>query len=207
VARREWMGARQPGMEGHDPGLGAEADHRRDGDQRLDRRPGGLRGGWIADAADAGQRQQRDPDSGPAEMRDREVLEHRRARRTFLAGHEDRRRRQQRHELPEEKEGDRAARGEYTGERQHERGAEDAKRRAVWSVAQGSARMDQRGAGAGGQGEQEEAGEGVEAEVEAGAVAEARPRCGRSEQKEESACAEAEHAESLHHIAHAARAA
>ncbi len=50
VGRRERVGARQPGVEGHQPGLGTEADDAGDRDRRRHRRPGARQALGVADA-------------------------------------------------------------------------------------------------------------------------------------------------------------
>ena len=77
VARRHRVGAGQPGVQRHQPGLGAEADQRGDQHQRLD--AGALRGerARVGERPVVGEGEDRDPDPGAAEVGDREVDEDR----------------------------------------------------------------------------------------------------------------------------------
>ena len=65
-----------------------------------------------------------DPGAGAGDMRDRDVEEDRSPRRLVGAADEDQRRRQQRHQLPAGEEGQRVARAQHLGEREHEHAGE-----------------------------------------------------------------------------------
>ena len=90
MARRDRVGARQPGVQRHQARLGAEADDRGDDDQRL--HPGALGGErpGVAQRAVVGEREHADPDAGAAEVGHRQVDEDGMANRGVAATHEDR---------------------------------------------------------------------------------------------------------------------
>ena len=95
------MRARQPRVQRHQPRLGPEPDDRRDRD---DGRHTGRQCHAAADRPVIGERQQRHPRAHSADVRDREIHEHCPAHtRVGSPGGQDRRRRQQRHQLPARK--------------------------------------------------------------------------------------------------------
>ncbi len=141
VGRRDRVGARQPGVQRHQPGLRAEADERRHGDERL--QPARRR--RAAERPGVREHEQRDPDADAAEVADREVDEDGAAHGPVASGDEDRAGRHERHQLPAGEERDRVAGGQHRRERQHEGRRERGQRTTGDArVAQPVARGEQR---------------------------------------------------------------
>ncbi len=124
VGGRHGVGARQPRVQRHEAGLGAEADQRGDRDERLGPAPRRRQRGGIADRAVALEDEERDPHPGAAEVGDRQVTVDRRPDRRVAPGDEDRGRRDDRHQLPQGEEGRHVARRQHPGERQQEPGGQ-----------------------------------------------------------------------------------
>ncbi len=154
-------------MQRYETRLRPEPDEGRHGDERLCTRAGGCHRRGISDPAVVREREERDPDAGSPEVRDRDIRIHGRASLPVSAREQDRGRRDERHQLPEDKEADDVASGEHTGERQQEHARQGADRRCVRAPGQVVAReQERRDRGEREQG-QEEPAERVEAECQA----------------------------------------
>ena len=124
------MGAWEPRMERHHARLRPETDDRGERDGGLEARPLG-ESRRVADRIGVDQQEQGDPDAGAAEVRDRDVHEDRVAGALVGVADEDDRRRDERHQLPEDEERERVPGAENTGEGKHERRSEEGDRAAA----------------------------------------------------------------------------
>ena len=108
-------------MQRNEPRLRPEADQRCDRDERLGAAARGRERRRVADRAVMLQDEQRDPDAGAAEVRDREVRVDGGTDRRVAFGDEDRGGGNERHQLPEGEEGDDVPRDQDAREREQER--------------------------------------------------------------------------------------
>ena len=126
------------------PALVPKPIERRDRDERLGAGAGRRERGRVADRAVMSERQQRDPDARAAEMSDRQVRVHRRANRPVSPSNKDRRRRHERHQLPERQETDHVTSRQDADKRQQERRSQCSERSCAVAAGQIVARKDQR---------------------------------------------------------------
>ena len=131
-------------MQGDEPRLGSESDERRYRYERLGAAAGRRERGWVADRAVMSKGEQGNPDARTTEMSDRQVRVNRRANLPVAPIDKDRRRRNERHQLPEPQETDHIPSRENTHQRQQERRSQSTERSCPVAAGQIVARKDQR---------------------------------------------------------------
>ena len=130
-------------MQRNETRLRPEADQRRDRDERLGAAAGSCERGGVADRAVVLEDEHRDPDTGAAEMRDREVRVHGRTDRRVAFGDQDRGGRDERHQLPEGKERNYISREQNAREREQECGHQRTERPLAARPREIVARVDE----------------------------------------------------------------
>ncbi len=191
MARRDRVGARQPGVQRHQAGLGAEPDDRGDDDERLDAGALGGERRRVAHRSVVRQREHADPDAGAAEVGDRQVDEDGVADVGVAASHQDRGGRHQRHQLPAGEERGRVPRHHDADEGDQEQAARGRPGRGCGRHPRGSpARRSRAGTAITARVREEEAGEAVDPQRRVEAAAEGGAESRRPEQDEGAADAQ-----------------
>ena len=164
VGRGERVRARQPRVHRHQPGLRAEAHDRRERDHGLDGRSA-VECRRVSDGALACRQEQRDPGADAAEVRDRDIREDGSPRRLVASADQDQRRRNERHQLPEEQEREGIPGARDTDQREHEGRRERADRAPLARRVEVRRCVHERRAGGQADEPDEQPAEAVDAEV------------------------------------------